>query len=606
MRLPAGTYYVRVSHDYGATNGDYTMTVLHTSETSTAHEKEWNNTQQTANTLNPNSAVTGNFSSSSDVDFYEVTLANPGTFQIEISILSGYYYVTVYKMDTVLEEIQKTSFAHQGKYLANNMRLPAGKYYVRVSHDYGATNGDYTMRAIFCIHGIEPASSCEECSTTSPNIPAEKPDTDTETITIKVTDHLGVPLSGASVKIYPNYNHVFIPETGKIIDTSEDVQRIHITDENGEVMVYADINKFEVSKSGYFDYSWQETNLEPRLDSFEVSLQSRQIVIARIDSNGNETILHKDNAVEYGESIEVTAYVEYPDGRKDYFYDDFDWEITSSNGDSLDVIEWQRTGVNTYLFKSTSDSAVTMQIHVQPTTRDPAYKAYRTCYGSVSFRGVPKPVEDNFDDSWFTHQFYEGYDNELAITSMILSEKAYSKSDVRTQLEKYGFKEIRQDYDFTGGNYTMAVKSITQNRQKILLFAVVVRGSGAITEFREGGTFDWIMTNLLGHLIYVENEHSGFSLTAIVIENVLLDYVKEMKMVYQPDDIRFWFTGHSLGAAVTNIMAKDYINAGFDVIAYTFATPNTYVKNNGKYNERNIYNVVNSSDPITGNPGWKY
>lgn len=61
-----------------------------------------------------------------------------------------------------------------------------------------------------------------------------------------------------------------------------------------------------------------------------------------------------------------------------------------------------------------------------------------------------------------------------------------------------------------------------------------------------------------------------------------------------------WFTGHSRGGALANILAAKRVNSGYEVFAYTFASPATTTIANAttatKY--KCIFNIINEDDLV--------
>lgn len=137
----------------------------------------------------------------------------------------------------------------------------------------------------------------------------------------------------------------------------------------------------------------------------------------------------------------------------------------------------------------------------------------------------------------------------------------------------------------------LAHHTVTYNGITKQIFAIVIRGTGDSVE-------EWSSNFSLGDRNNIEwankYNHYGFDVTAKRVEeeiiNYMVDYATGIDTVY-------WIMGHSRGAAVANIIAADFIDAGGNVYAYTFATPNTTVSpyaNETRYGS--IFNVVNEDD----------
>ncbi len=149
----------------------------------------------------------------------------------------------------------------------------------------------------------------------------------------------------------------------------------------------------------------------------------------------------------------------------------------------------------------------------------------------------------------------------------------------------------------------LAHQTVTYNGVTKQIFAVVIRGTnGTVTE--------WSSNFSLGDRVNSdwanEYNHYGFDVTAKRIEKEVYSYLEEHKSA---SDVVFWVMGHSRGAAIANIVAADLIDAGNNVFAYTFATPNTTVNpyaNETRYGS--IFNIVNEDDFVPRLPleTWEF
>lgn len=118
--------------------------------------------------------------------------------------------------------------------------------------------------------------------------------------------------------------------------------------------------------------------------------------------------------------------------------------------------------------------------------------------------------------------------------------------------------------------------------------------------------------------------HENFQKASNSIKSAIKKYVKKNCLNY--DNVNLVITGHSRGAAVANLYAKeatDSINGVYNdsipsfssVTAYTYATPNVAKYNSSMENYNNIYNFCFKEDvvptvpltkPVTGWGYWKY
>ncbi|MBR4359070.1 MAG: hypothetical protein IKP32_00420 [Clostridia bacterium] len=105
--------------------------------------------------------------------------------------------------------------------------------------------------------------------------------------------------------------------------------------------------------------------------------------------------------------------------------------------------------------------------------------------------------------------------------------------------------------------------------------------------------------------------HRGFLSAARQVADRAREYLSRQGLTDAP--IRFWISGYSRGAAVSNLtaalLAEERIGGASDdtVYAYTFATPGT-VRGDLIGRHPNIYNIVNPNDliPMTPPASWGY
>jgi uncharacterized protein YjdB len=152
LRLPAGTYYVRISANTH-NDIDYGLTVNYSPE-GEGYEKEWNNSMSTAQAINTNHSYTGNLYSSSDVDYYKYVIDSPGKVYLNFrheQVTSGSWYVKV--LDASNNELTSLSiYSGDVNVRSYYLRLPAGTYFVRIST--GSHNDiDYALTVNYSAEG---------------------------------------------------------------------------------------------------------------------------------------------------------------------------------------------------------------------------------------------------------------------------------------------------------------------------------------------------------------------------------------------------------------------------------------------------------------------
>jgi len=102
------------------------------------------------------------------------------------------------------------------------------------------------------------------------------------------------------------------------------------------------------------------------------------------------------------------------------------------------------------------------------------------------------------------------------------------------------------------------------------------------------------------------DHHKGFDIAANRVVDIFIeDYANN----YSLDDENsiIWITGHSRGAAVSNLVAKKLIDKGYTVFSYTFATPNTTTDKSSSSNDySSIFNILNQDDFVRYVPMAKW
>ena len=81
LRVSAGIYYVKI---WGKGYDDYQFKMVYSPESSASFETEDNNTETTADFIQPNVDYTGNLQSSDDVDYYKLSLPSTGTLKLRL------------------------------------------------------------------------------------------------------------------------------------------------------------------------------------------------------------------------------------------------------------------------------------------------------------------------------------------------------------------------------------------------------------------------------------------------------------------------------------------------------------------------------------------
>ncbi len=234
-------------------------------------------------------------------------------------------------------------------------------------------------------------------------------------------------------------------------------------------------------------------------------------------------------------------------------------------------------------------------------------------FGMTVFAEDEKPAEEKEGDITISNDWYGPYqavynDNmflkkteaestDLAKLGIVLANAAYDESKIAELYQKMGFscatynyekRETYDDNDFVG--YALGYKEIAGNR----VFLVSIRGTHS--------DCDWFSNFNLG----TGDAHQGFHLAAGKLMNDLEEYLALYSASDSSKHNIIYFTGHSRGAAVANILAQWFSSGEYDnfneknVFAYTFATPN--VRRGADKSLKNIYNYINPGDKVPAMP----
>lgn len=141
------------------------------------------------------------------------------------------------------------------------------------------------------------------------------------------------------------------------------------------------------------------------------------------------------------------------------------------------------------------------------------------------------------------------------------------------------------------------------------VIAVIVRGTnGTIEEWTSN--FDIGDYSTIGETDW-ENplNHKGFDIASNVLMDIIDNYIEENRNNpdFNENNLAYWITGHSRGAAIANIVGACYEGEGKTAYTNTYASPNTTLDSNAR-NYRSIFNIVNTDDfvPCLPTEAWSY
>ena len=214
--------------------------------------------------------------------------------------------------------------------------------------------------------------------------------------------------------------------------------------------------------------------------------------------------------------------------------------------------------------------------------------------------GIEREISWNWD--LFTGSSTE-YNNTLAKTGLILSAAAEnSQGAAESELKKLGFQTVNSknfDTEWFGTfqpGVTFGHKVATTSNGTRHIFAIVVRGTSSVADIR---------TDIL-------SVYDRFNISATLIGAQFNDFIQNtcgLNLNGIKSNTSIFVTGHSLGGAVANIVAKNLNTTTAygekNIFAYTFASPltaNILEKLLEISRNRNILNVINANDIVTTLP----
>ncbi|MDR1184200.1 MAG: VWA domain-containing protein [Coriobacteriales bacterium] len=189
------------------------------------------------------------------------------------------------------------------------------------------------------------------------------------------------------------------------------------------------------------------------------------------------------------------------------------------------------------------------------------------------------------------------YNHELAKVAMTLCAKSYQGQD-KTILEAFGYSEGFEFFDVDDAffpNDTVHYSVAYQKIDDVIYLAVLAHGTTGDDEWTSDFSSEFGSS---GISVDFSTAWNGFELAAVDMETKLFAYASDKDFDLASAEVLL--TGHSRGAAAVDILAarltKRFGEA--NISAYTFATPNTYVKKTAPVCA-NIFNICDSGDVVT-------
>jgi len=214
------------------------------------------------------------------------------------------------------------------------------------------------------------------------------------------------------------------------------------------------------------------------------------------------------------------------------------------------------------------------------------------------------------------------YCPELANMLCVMAQSAYSEECVRANYNELGFKNQTAVYDYEttytqddNCGYVIGYQDLKDGTRE---FLITVRGTASdiLTEFYKppfGDPAEWFSDFNLGFgqinpWAPCPDYHDGFEAAADRIYESLQKYNDG---TIRTKKVRYVLTGHSRGAAVSDIVSKWLIDSGVsknDLYSYNFACPGTAIDKESEFTSSkyiSIFNLNCARDLVGQAPGEK-
>ena len=150
LRVPAGTYYIRIERSGNNAFDDYCIYVSYSEESAAYYESEPNNSTNQANHIQSGTSMTGNIETSNDVDYYTFAIGGNGSVALTFDYASGTPGHRLRLYDSSNNELLNEYIYTTSAYLPLTTpwtRVAAGVYYIRVERfSNNNANDDYYLR----------------------------------------------------------------------------------------------------------------------------------------------------------------------------------------------------------------------------------------------------------------------------------------------------------------------------------------------------------------------------------------------------------------------------------------------------------------------------
>ena len=162
--VPAGTYYIRVSGDRGAT-GNYTLRVAFEPD-EVGMVDDHGDTADDATAVRVPSSTTGRLETSDDEDYFRIILDEAGSLGVRTTGSTNTSGELTRKDGTLVDNDEDSGDGLNFRIVED---VPAGTYYIRVSGDRGAT-GAYELHLAFDAEDVEVGDDHGDTAAAATNV----------------------------------------------------------------------------------------------------------------------------------------------------------------------------------------------------------------------------------------------------------------------------------------------------------------------------------------------------------------------------------------------------------------------------------------------------
>lgn len=246
--------------------------------------------------------------------------------------------------------------------------------------------------------------------------------------------------------------------------------------------------------------------------------------------------------------------------------------------------------------------------------------------GTLTTNAAASSVSGKMDYSWF---FGDNtvYNADLSKLSILFSAAIYSEnklaladksgtstagSSITQVMDYFGLENatsvsLSKTYsDIHLSEVGLGYRNVVVGGELKTVLAVTVRGTnGTLAEWSSNCDIGDLSTDTEDDDWANPLNHKGFDIAATRIMRVMESYIAEQKL--DTDNLVYWVTGHSRGAAIANIIGANLEDAGKTAFTYTFAAPNcTLAEDAASY--LSIFNIISKDDFVPCMPmaAWGY